>query len=314
MKALVTGGAGFIGSNLVDQLIIDGYDVLVIDNLSTGKKENVNPDAKFVECDINSRAFNIQFAKFQPDYVFHLAARPRVSFAHEHPIEAHNANVNATLNVLEACRTAVHKVRKVVYSSSSSVYGRYDLPADELHTPPKPVNMYGWQKFAGETYCKMYHDLYKLPVIALRYFNVYGIRMTSDAYGTVIGKFLDQKKKGEPLTVEGSGFQSRDFTWVGDVVNANILAATANIPFAILNIGYGQDVQIINVARAISSVIKRIPPRKNDVQFTQANNKWAKEAIGWSPTVSFRQGIEFLLTASGITPKRVYAKRRGRQK
>lgn len=310
-RCIITGGLGFIGSNMVDLMVNEGYEVHVIDNLSTGKLENGNPNATLHQLDIATDDINTLFQEIQPQFVFHFAARPRVSFAHDNPEAAHAANVTGTMRVLIAARDA--GVKKVVYSSSSSVYGRYQIPAEEFHTQPNPINMYGWQKFAGETYCKMFHELYGMRIAALRYFNVYGPRMTSDAYGTVIGKFLEQKKAGLPMTVEGSGFQSRDFTWVGDVVNANLLAAKSNLPWGVFNIGSGQDVQILQVAKAIGSEIQRLPARKNDVQFTQANNRWAKEALGWTPAVTFAQGIKMLLSANGIT-RRVYAKRQARRR
>jgi UDP-glucose 4-epimerase len=310
-KVIVTGGLGFIGSNMVDLLVNEGYEVHVVDNLSTGKMENSNPESFIHFFDIAHDNINGLFQEIQPQFVFHFAARPRISFAHENPEEAHAANVTGTLRVLQASKLSGAK--KVVYSSSSSIYGRYQLPADEFHTQPNPVSMYGWQKYAGETYCKMFHDLYGMRIVALRYFNVYGPRMTTDSYGTVIGKFIEQTKRGEPMTIDGSGFQSRDFTWVGDVVNANLLAAKSSVQWGTFNIGSGKDTQIIQVAKAIGSSIQKQPARKNDVQFTQANIRWAKEGLGWEPAVTFAQGIKMLLSANGIT-RRVYAKRQARRR
>src|SRR3989344_2668237 len=222
-KAVVIGGAGFIGSHLADRLIQSGFDVHVIDNLSGGKRENVNRKAKLHIadiCDIKSIKSIIKGAK----YVFHLAALPRVQFSIEHPIETHEANVNGTLNVLVA--SVEGKVGRVIYSASSSAYGDqkiFPLKEDMRANPKSP---YGVQKYIGELLCRVWSEVYGLETVSLRYFNVYGPRLNPDgAYALVIGKFLKQWKEGLPQTITGDGKQTRDFTHVEDVVRANILAA-----------------------------------------------------------------------------------------
>jgi len=240
-KVLVTGGAGFIGSHLVDALIERGFDVIVIDNLSTGKKENLNPKAKFYKADIRD------LEKIKPlfkkvSYVFHLAAQPRIQPSIINPAESHSNNVVGTLNVLIAARDA--KVKKFIYSASSSAYGDQEkLPLRE-DMSPRPKSPYSLFKLIGEQYCKLFTEIYDLPTVCLRYFNVYGPRQSCEgAYATVIGIFLRQAKAGEPLTIVGDGNQTRDFTNVMDVVKANILAMESSRvgQGEVINIGTGKN-------------------------------------------------------------------------
>src|SRR3989344_1145301 len=213
-KCLITGGAGFIGSNLVDALVKKGYDVLVLDNLSTGKRENVNPQAKFFEADL--RDFNAIRPLFEDiDYVFHEAALPRIPLSIEKPIETNEINVKGTLNALVASKEA--GVKKFIYASSSSALGgAAKLPMRE-DSPCRPLNPYALQKYVGELYCRIFSAIYKLPTVSLRYFNVYGPRQPREgAYVPVIGIFLTQKAAGQPLTITGDGEQRRDFTHVSD--------------------------------------------------------------------------------------------------
>ena len=222
-KCLVTGGAGFIGSNLVDALIKRGDEVIILDNLSTGKRENINPQAQFIEVDLRD------LEKIKPyfsgvDYVFHCAALARVQPSIEDPVKYNDHNVNSTLNVLVAARDA--KVKKVVYSASSSAYGNQTQMPLKEDMPPQPMSPYGLQKYIGEEYCRLFSIVYKLPTVCLRYFNVYGPRMaTVGAYACAISIFGQQRKQGQPMTVVGDGQQRRDNTFVGDVVRANILAS-----------------------------------------------------------------------------------------
>lgn len=285
MKCLVTGGAGFIGSNLVDRLIGDGHSVIVIDNLSTGRRSNVNPAAKFYKLDIEKNHHQLFRGV---DWVFHLAARPRIQFAAKFPVEADIANVHGTVQVLAAA--VRHKVKRFIYSSSSSVYGRYPWMANEESSIPKPVNLYGYQKWAAEQYCWMFRDLYGLSVIALRYFNVYGPRMTSDGYGTVIGKFLEAKRLKKAMIIDGDGEQRRDFTHVSDVVEANILAAQSSLEMP-LNIGSGDPASINQVAAAIGGKKRHIKDRPGDVRQTFADNGFAREFLNWRPQVTLAQGL-----------------------
>lgn len=300
MKALVTGGAGFIGSHLIDALIDRGDEVVIIDNLSTGKKENLNSEAEFHKLDIRD------LEKIEPlfkgvDYVFHLAALPRVPFSVEHPLEAHTNNAVGTLDVLIASKNA--KVRKIVYSSSSSVYGdQEELPLKE-DMLPKPNSPYGLQKLIGEEYCKLFNKLYGLSTVSLRYFNVYGPRIALEgAYALVMGAFLKQKRANEPLTIDGDGEQTRDFTHVRDVVRANILAAESDKAGKgeVINIGAGERHSINKIAALIGGKTVNRPPRIGDVRHTLADNSLAKKLLGWQPEVSIEEGIKELMQSFNV--------------
>ncbi|XOB42177.1 MAG: NAD-dependent epimerase/dehydratase family protein [Candidatus Nealsonbacteria bacterium] len=294
-KILVTGGAGFIGSNLVDKLIEKDHKVIVIDNLSTGKKENLNPKAKFFNLDLRD------FEKIKPifegvDFVFHLAALPRVPLSVAKPRETNEINITATLNTLVAAKDA--KVKRFVYSSSSSVYGiGNDLPLKENMTP-SPISPYALQKYVGELYCRIFSsDLYNLPTVSLRYFNVYGPRQPEEgSYVPVIGLFLTQKKKGLPLTITEDGEQTRDFTHVVDVVNANILAMESDKvgKGEAINIGAGKNCTVNEIAELVGGEIKYIPARLGDIRDTLADISLAKELLGWEPRTTLEQGINQL--------------------
>ena len=295
MRVLVTGGAGFIGSHLVDKLIEQGHEVVVIDNLSTGEKENLNPKAKFRKVDIRNLK-KIKPAFKGVDHVFHLAAQARVPLSVKDPIETHTNNALGTLNVLVAARD--NKVKKFIYSASSSAYGdQKNLPLKEDMTP-RPKSPYGLQKLIGEEYCRLFYELYGLPTVSLRYFNVYGPRNPLEgAYALVIGIFLRQKKAGEPLTIDGDGEQTRDFTSVRDVVRANILAAESNKVGRgeVINIGAGNNHSINKIAELIGGKTINKPPRLGDPKHTLADNSLAKKLLNWRPEVSIEEGIEELL-------------------
>jgi len=291
MRVLVTGGAGFIGSHLVDALIERGFEAVVIDNLSTGKKENLNPRAIFFQEDIRN------LEKIKPlfnnvDYVFHLAARPRVPYSVEFPREAHLNNALGTLHVLISARDA--GVKKVVFASSSSVYGDQKILPFHEELPPAPKSPYALQKLMGEYYCKLFYELYGLPTVSLRYFNVYGPRISFDgSYVLVIGKFLQQKLKNEPLTIEGDGEQTRDFTYIKDVINANILAMESKKVGRgeVINVGAGNNHSIKKIADLIGGKVIYLPPRAGDMRHTLADNRRAREILGWKPSVSLEEGI-----------------------
>ena len=291
-KVVVTGGAGFIGSNLVDALVDKGYKVSVIDNLSNGKKEFVNKKAKFYKADItNPKALKPIFKGAV--YVFHLAALPRVEYSIKYPKESHEVNITGTLNVLIAARDA--GVKKVIYSASSSAYG------DQLVMPlvetmeAHPKSPYALHKHAGELYCRLFSEVYGLPTVSLRYFNVYGNRQSAEgAYALVIAKFFEQKRKGLPMTITGDGKQTRDFTNVRDVVSANILAAESEIKNGeVFNIGAGRNYSVNEVAKFIGGAIKHIPARLEPHEMLADNSK-ARKILGWIPQVKFEDGIEEL--------------------
>jgi UDP-glucose 4-epimerase len=292
-KVIVTGGAGFIGSNLVDGLVEKGYDVHVIDNLSGGRQEHVNPKATFHNKDLRNLN-EIKPVIAGAEYVFHLAALPRVQFSIEHPVETHDSNVNATLNVLVAAAEA--KVKKVVYSASSSAYG--DQPTMPLKEGMRegPKSPYGLHKFIGELYCRVWSSVYGLPTVSLRYFNVYGPRQSDEgAYALVIAKFLKMRAEGNPMTITGDGKQTRDFTHVRDVVRANILAAESRKvgKGEVINIGAGKNYSVNQIAEIIGGPVEHIPARL-EPHDTLADNSLAKELLGWAPQENLEEAMEEL--------------------
>lgn len=293
MNALVTGGAGFIGSNLVERLINDGHMVTVIDNLSTGFRKNLHMEAEFVESDI-ANLDSIKPIFKNKDFVFHVAALPRISRSIEDPAGTFRANVTGTLNVLLAARDA--GVGRVIYSASSSAYGLQNkLPLTE-DMPSRPLNPYALSKYVGEELCSEFTQFYGLDTISLRYFNVYGPRMDTEGdYATVIGKFLRMKAEDLPLTIVGDGKQTRDFTHVGDVVEANVLASRINDRGDIFNIGAGDNHSVQEIADIIGGEHVYIPPRSGEVQDTLADISKAKRILGWEPKISLKEGINQLI-------------------
>ena len=289
-KIIVTGGAGFIGSNVVDELVVRGFDVHVIDNLSGGKKEQVNKDATLHVLDITNLE-SIEKIFDGAKYVFHLAALPRVQYSIEHPTETQKTNVTGTLNVLMAAHKA--GVEKVIYSASSSVYGDQDKMPLEEDMKASPKSPYGLEKYIGELYCRLWNEVYGLKTVCLRYFNVYGPRQSDEgAYALVIAKFLKQKREGKPLTITGDGEQTRDFTHVRDVVQANMLAMESQNVGAgeVINIGSGKNYSVNNIAELIGGPVEHIAPRL-EPKHTLADILRAKKLLGWQPSVVFEEGI-----------------------
>lgn len=293
MKYLVTGGAGFIGGHLVDKLIEQGHEVIVVDNLSTGIKSNINPKATFINADISERVNREELciAMENVDTVFHCAALARVQPSIQNPQKYHKANIDGTFNVLLSARDS--KVRRVVYSASSSAYGdQKQMPLTE-DMPTAPISPYALHKLIGEQYCFVFSKCYGLETVSLRYFNVYGERQAVDgAYSTVIGTFLKQKYDGHKLTITNDGEQRRDFTYVGDVVDANIKAATSDKvgDGEVINIGKGSNYSVNEVADLISEekefIGDRLEPRE-----TLADNTRAKELLGWSPKTDLKDWL-----------------------
>lgn len=297
MRFGVTGIAGFIGSQIADALIERGEEVVGIDDLSTGHREYVNPRARLFELDL-ATSTQLREVLASVDVVFHTAALARVPRSIEQPLETHAANVTGTLNLLKSCVDA--GVRRVVYSSSSSVYGdQPTLPLTE-DMPPNPLNPYACQKYMGEIYCRNFVQVYGLETVCLRYFNVYGPRQVMEgAYRLVIGIFMDQRERGEPLTIHGDGEQTRDFTHVSDVVRANLLAAESpqvgrGEP---VNVGSGREFSINQVAGLIGGPTVHTAPRGNDERFKRASVARAREVLGWEPTVNLEDGIAALLAS-----------------
>jgi nucleoside-diphosphate-sugar epimerase len=296
---MVTGGAGFIGSHLVEALLSRGFRVRIIDNLSTGKCERIHRDAEFVTADI-AQPESLKQLFDGIDCVFHTAALPRVPLSIENPLETHMANVVGTINVLIASRDA--GVRRVIFSGSSSVYGdQAQLPLNEA-MKPNPLSPYALQKLTGEQYTLLFHRLYGLETLTLRYFNVFGPRMaTEGAYVTVISAFLRQRMAGKPMTIEGDGEQTRDFTHVSDVVRANLLALDCDIADGrALNIGQGRNVSVNWVAQQIGGPTVNLPARKGDVRNTLADFRQAERVLGWRPQLTTEQGLADLIRAAGL--------------
>lgn len=293
MKIVVTGGAGFVGSHLTDALIEKGHEVHVIDDLSGGKEENINPKSIFHKKDITGYESILPIFS-GAKYVFHLAALPRVQFSIENPLLTNSVNVLGTQNVLEASR--VSGVKRVVYSASSSAYGDQDTMPLKEDMKASPKSPYGLHKYVGELYCKTWSLVYGIETVALRYFNVYGPRFNAEgAYSLVIGKFLKQRKEGNPMTITGDGSQTRDFTHVRDVVRANILASESEKvgKGEVLNIGAGRNFSINQIAELIGGPVEHVEARL-EPHDTLADNSKAKELIGWTPEVSMEEAIEEL--------------------
>ena len=299
MICLVTGGCGFIGSNLVDALIDDGNEVIVIDNLSTGKEDNLNLKANFCKVDIRYLD-DIRPLFNRVNYVFHTAALPRVQPSIKDPITANDVNLNGTLNVLKAAKEAC--VDKVIYSASSSAYGNQAKMPLEEDMKAAPLSPYGLQKYVGELYCKLFSEIYGLSTVSLRYFNVYGKRQALEgAYCLVIGIFVKQRLNNEPMTIIGDGKQRRDFTSVVDVVKANMLAAKSEvIKGEVINIGSGHNYSVNELAKMIGGPTINIPPIIEPKE-TLANNSLAQKLLGWQPTVKLPKWIEKYKKDVGLT-------------
>lgn len=295
---LVTGGAGFIGTNLVKQLLDGGHTVRVFDNFAGGKmEERIQDSAEYIEGDIRDFDSLLRAMK-DVDGVFHMAALPRVTFSVEHPLETHDVNVNGTLNVLLAARDA--GVKRVVFSSSSSSSGdqpRDAYPLAEDGVVKLPIAPYALHKFIGEHYCRIFASLYNIETVSLIYFNVYGpYADPNGAYALVIAKFLKQVKEGQPMTVCGDGEYYRDYTHVSDVVRANILAMTKDTvgKGETINVGNDNPHSVNDIVKMIGGESVNIPERPGDMRFTQANIDKAKELLGWEPTVTLSEGIDML--------------------
>ena len=289
MKCLVTGGAGFIGSNLVDKLIEQGKEVIVIDDLSTGKIENINKKAEFHKIDITDP---IEYHIFDGvDVVFHTAAKARVQPSIEDPMSFNKVNIEGTLNILK--KSVDCGVKRFVYSASSSAYGNSkNLPQKESDMPD-PLSPYGVQKLVGELYCRTFSKVYDIETVSLRYFNVYGERQAHEgAYCMVMGVFAKQKLHGIPMTINGDGEQRRDFTYVGDVVDANIRASVSSLVGSgeVVNIGNGDNRSVNQIADMIGGERVHLNP-KIEPRETLADNSKAAELLGWVPTTEIEDWV-----------------------
>ncbi|MEW6135594.1 MAG: SDR family oxidoreductase [Firmicutes bacterium] len=302
MKYLVTGGAGFIGSNIVKELLERGEQVRVLDNFSTGKRENLlpfmgNPNLEVIEGDL--RSFHIvRDAVRGCDYILHQGALPSVPRSIKDPITSNEVNINGTLHILEAARE--FGVKRVVFASSSSVYGNSEsLPKVET-MPVAPLSPYALTKYSGERYCQIFHELYGLETVALRYFNVFGPNQDpTSQYSAVIPKFIKLIKEGKRPVIYGDGTQSRDFTFVSNNVEANLLACTApGVAGEVFNIACGERYTLLDLVNTINEILGTQvepifqPPRPGDVRHSLAGIEKAKQKLGFEVKVKFREGLE----------------------
>lgn len=295
MKVLVTGGAGFIGSHVLDLLIENGYEVVIVDNLSTGKEEFINKKAIFYKKDITDDDLYEIFEKEKPDYVIHQAAQIDVQKSIDNPVFDVKVNVLGTVNLLECCRKS--GVKKVVYASSAAVYGnpKY-FPIDEGHRI-NPISYYGISKHTPEHYFEVYSQLYGLKYTILRYANVYRIRQDPKGEGGVISIFIDKMLKGERPIIFGDGNQTRDFVYVKDVAKANLLALERG-DNEVVNISTGKPTSINELVEMMNKIMNTslepiyTEPRKGDIVHSYLDNKKALDVLGWKPEYSLEEGLK----------------------
>jgi UDP-glucose 4-epimerase len=284
MKYVVAGGAGFIGSHIVDRLIDLKYDVIVLDNFSTGTRSNVNPLAKIIEIDLASEDVDkISNVLADADAVFHCAALPNVQFSFDKPKESNIANVDTTINLLESMRLA--QIKKIVYSSSSAVYGDAKIIPTTESSSIQPLSPYALQKYLGELYCHLYARTANIQHIIFRYFNVYGERMSDKgAYVSVLSHFLRSVKEGNRLNIVNTGEQKRDFVYVKDVAEANVLAGTTTISGNhTMNLGYGKNYSVNTIADCFNRPKKYGESRVEPFE-SLSDISLAKDILGWLPT------------------------------
>ncbi len=287
MKSLVTGGAGFIGSNLVEKLLEQGDMVVVVDNESanTHKETYWNDDAINITMDVNDPA--MKNAVTGIDRIFHLAADISIPYSIENPVGTYANNVHGLLNVLEIART--QDIRKVIFSSTAAIYGLTDKVCVETDTPD-PLNPYSVSKLAGEHLMKMYNDLYGIQTASLRYFNVYGPRQSNTGqYAPVVGIFQKQKAQNSALTIVGDGKQTRDFVHVSDVAAANILVSESDAT-GVYNVGTGVEYSVNQIANMISGVQRNIPPRVGEAKRSLADSSKIR-SLGWEPKVKLEDWV-----------------------
>ncbi len=297
-RALVTGGAGFIGSHLVERLVRDGHEVKVLDNFATGRMKNLehiqgHARLRIEQGDVTDRQ-RVESLMEGTDWVFHLAALADIVPSIVKPLDYYQANVAGTATIVEAARQA--GVERFLYAASSSCYGIPDVFPTSESADIRPQYPYALTKNLGEQLVLHWAQVYGLPTISLRLFNVYGPRTrTSGTYGAVFGVFLAQKLAGKPFTVVGDGTQSRDFTFVTDVVDAFVKTAESTVQGEIFNVGSGGTYSINQLVGLLDGAVEYMPKRPGEPDCTYADTQKIREVIGWSPTVSFQEGINVML-------------------
>lgn len=297
---LVTGGAGFIGSNLVAALLARGDAVRVLDNFAAGSRQNLEPFGERIEViEGDIRSYHIvREAVDGVDFILHQAALPSVLRSIRDPITTNEVNVSGTLNVLQAAREA--RVKRVVYASSSSIYGNNPTLPKTEDMIPMPLSPYAVSKLAAEQYCRVFTEIFGLETVSLRYFNVFGPRQNLDSqYAAAIPRFIRAMQRGEPPVVFGDGLQSRDFTYVGNVVEANFLACeVAGIAGQVFNIACGQRLSLLELINQINATLgTSIKPRfeqeqPGDVRHSEASIEHARRGLGYTPSISFQNGLK----------------------
>jgi len=297
-RAIVTGGAGFIGSHLVERLLADGQDVVVLDNLAIGREKNLAKALATGRCTFHRVDIRERLALpplFEGAHtVYHLAALADIVPSIEKPVEYFTTNVDGTFNVVEAARTC--GVRRLVYAASSSCYGIPDSYPTPEDAPIRPQYPYALTKYLGEQIALHWDAVYDIPTISLRFFNVFGPRArTSGTYGAVFGVFLAQKLAGKPFTVVGDGTQTRDFTFVSDIVDGIVTAARSGLRDEILNLGSGGTYSVNELCRLLGGEIQHIPKRPGEPDCTFADTTKARELLGWSARTSFEDGVRIML-------------------
>jgi len=304
-KILVTGGAGFIGSHIVDRLLTNGFEVIVLDNFSTGRMENLahhqgRKNLHIVKSDLRELE-SVKTALVDVDVVFHEAAMVSVVRSVENPLITNEINVTGTVNLLKACLDA--GVKRFVHASSSSVYGDIETLPKREDLSPQPISPYAVSKLAAENYVKVFHEVYGLETVCLRYFNVYGPRQAYGPYSGVITIFMNQLRSNQPPTIYGDGTQTRDFTYVQDVVEANLLAMmNKNATGEVFNTAAGVPTTINQLAKLLLEIMGRInlkpvyqSPRLGDIKHSYADISKARRILGYEPKVSLKEGLEKLV-------------------
>ncbi|WP_028987811.1 NAD-dependent epimerase/dehydratase family protein [Thermicanus aegyptius] len=300
MRILITGGAGFIGSHIAQACVEKGFETYIFDDLSTGREENLFPEAHFIKGDLADAPLEDLLADIQPDYLIHEAAQASVPVSTKDPCRDAEINILGTVRLLEAAKKS--NVKKVVYASSAAVYGNpVRLPIDESH-PQHPLSFYGVSKYVPEFYLDLYWKHFGLPYTVLRYANVYGPRQVAHGEGGVVAIFADKIKRGEKLSVYGDGDQTRDFIYVSDVVAAN-LAALERGTGEIFNIGTGIPTSVNQLIKAFEEILghpvekEYLPPREGDIRDSLFHINKAVKELAWSPKVSLAEGLRRTLSS-----------------